>query len=145
VQTKTISVTTDDPHISEPTILKLTATIPKLLEVTPAFLYWKPGEELTPKTISVKVGEFPVTKLAVSSSDPAISAQVAPPPNENEKNFQITVTPKEGNRPIGALLKIEPDYPKDAPKTFYANVRVDRRPPAAPAAPKPATAPKPSP
>jgi hypothetical protein len=37
------------------------------------------------------------------------------------------VTPEEAGRPINAALKIEPDFPKDAPKTFYANVRVDSR------------------
>jgi len=121
-QTKTIHVRTDEPN-SEGAVLKLKATIPLLLEYKPAFLYWRRGEERKPKTIEVKIGDFPVTKLEVTSTDPAVKAESAAVPNE--KAFRITVTPEKGNRPINAALKIQPDFPKEAPKTFYANVRVD--------------------
>ncbi len=111
---------------SEPTILKLKATIPQLLQVTPTFIYWSANDVLSPKTITVKVGgDFPVTKLNVTSTDKSIATEVAPEPDAKE--FRITVTPTEGGRPINAALKIEPDFPKDAPKSFYANVRVDSR------------------
>jgi hypothetical protein len=121
-QTKTIHVTTDDTK-SEGTVLKLKATIPRLLEFAPAFLYWRRGEERAPKTIEVKIGDFPVKKLDVTSTDPAIKVESTAVPNE--KAFRITVTPETGNRPVNAALKIQPDFPKEAPRTFYANVRVD--------------------
>jgi Protein of unknown function (DUF1573) len=135
-QTKTIRVTTDEPK-SEGIALKLRATIPRLLEFAPAFLYWRRGEERAPKTIEVKVGDFPVTKLDVTSTDPAIKVESAPVPNK--KAFRITITPETGNRPVNAALKILPDFPKEAPKTFYANVRVDA--PVAAAGVKPASTP----
>ena len=122
VQMKTITVVTDDQP-EEPTVLKLKATIPRLLEYTPAFLYWRRGEEHTPKTIEVKIGDFPVTKLDVTSTDPAVKVKSAAVPNE--KAFRITVTPDPGDKTVNAALKIQPDFPKEAPKTFYANVRVD--------------------
>lgn len=132
VQTKTITVLTDDQP-SQATILKLTATIPQLLELSPTFLYWAANDALDPKTITVTVGaDFPVTKFKVTATDQSISTQVAPGPGE--KTFRITVTPTESGRPINAALKIEPDFPKEAPKTFYANLRVDSR--AKPAAAK---------
>jgi hypothetical protein len=125
VQTKTISVMTDEEN-GQTTILKLKATIPQLLQVTPIFIYWSAGDELKPKTITVEVGaEFPVTKLTVTSTDKSIATEVASGPKE--KTFRIIVTPTESGRPINAALKIEPDFPKDAPKSFYANVRVDSR------------------
>ena len=125
VQTKNIAVQTDD-KASEPTILKLKATIPQLLLVAPTFIYWSANDLLSPKTITVKVGgDFPVTKLNVTSTDKSIATEAVPEPDA--KAFVITVTPKEAGRPINAALKIEPDFPKDAPKTFYANVRVDSR------------------
>lgn len=125
VQTKTISVTTDE-QAGGPTILKLKATIPQLLQVTPAFIYWSAGDVLNPKTITVNVGgEFPVTKLTVTSTDKSIATEVVSAPKE--KSFRIIVTPQESGRPINAALKIEPDFPKDAPKSFYANLRVDSR------------------
>lgn len=125
VQTKTIIVMTDDQP-GQTTTLKLKATIPQLLQVNPVFVYWSANEVLKPKTVTVDVGaEFTVTKLNVTSTDKTIATEVAPGPKE--KTFQITVTPTESGRPINAALKIEPDFPKDAPKPFYVNVRVDSR------------------
>jgi hypothetical protein len=125
VQTKNITVRTDD-QTSEPTILKLKATIPQLLQVAPTFIFWSANDVLEPKTITVNVGgDFPVTKLNVTSTDKSLATEVEPEPDA--KAFRITVTPQEAGRPINAALKIEPDFPKDAPKTFYANVRVDSR------------------
>jgi hypothetical protein len=132
VQQKTITVTTDDTT-AKPTILKLVATIPQLLQVHPVFVYWSANDALDPKTITVTVDpEFPVTKLMVTSTDKSIATQVKPGPGE--KTFSIIVTPTESGRPINAALKIEPDYPKEAPRPFYANLRVDSR--AKPAATK---------
>jgi len=125
VQMKSIAVRTDD-ETSEPTILKLKATIPQLLQVAPTFIFWSANDELKPKTITATVGgDFPVTKLNVTSTDKSLTTQVEP--EADAKAFRITVTPQEAGRPINAALKIEPDFPKDAPKTFYANVRVDSR------------------
>lgn len=133
VQKKTITVVTDDQP--EPTLLTLTATIPQLLEVQPTFLFWSVNDTLEPKTITVTVGQdFPVKKLNVTSTDKSIKTEVGPGPSD--KAFKISVTPTESGRPINAVLKIEPDFPKESPKTFYANLRVDAR--AKPTAEKPA-------
>jgi hypothetical protein len=125
VQNKTITVMTD-ADASQPTILKLTATIPRLLELQPMFIYWSANDLLKPKTITAKIGgDFPVTKLNVTATDKSIATEVGP---ENDaKEFKIVVKPQEAGRPINATLKIEPDFPKEAPKVFYANVRVDSR------------------
>src|SRR5438309_785382 len=94
-QTKTIHVATDDPK-SQGTVLTLKANIPRLLEYTPSILWWKPGEERTAKTIEVKIdGDFPVTKLDVTSTDPTMKVESAAVPNE--KAFRITVTPEAGH------------------------------------------------
>jgi hypothetical protein len=137
VQTKTITVMTDDQS-AKTTVLQLKATIPQLLQISPTFIYWSASDSLNPKTITVTVGQdFPVTKLKVTSTDKSIATEVAPGPDKSsatevapkpgEKTFRIIVTPKENGRPINAALKIEPDFPKDAPKSFYANLRVDSR------------------
>ncbi len=130
VQTKTITVITDDQP-NQPTILKLTATIPQLLTLQPIFLFWSQNDELKPKTITVDVGKdnegknFPVTKLNVTATDKSISTEVQPEKDKGE--FKILVKPTEAGRPINAALKIVPDYPKEAPKPYYANLRVDSR------------------
>ena len=125
VQNKKITVRTDAAP-GDATILTLSATIPSLLEIQPVFVYWAPNDELKPKTITAKIGgDFPVTKLSVTSTDKSITTEVVP--DKENKEFKILVTPQEAGRPINASLKIESDYPKDAPKSYYANVRVDSR------------------
>jgi hypothetical protein len=125
VQNKTISVMTDSDE-GQPTVLKLTATIPRLLEIAPVFIYWSANDVLKPKTITAKVGgDFPVTQLKVTSTDKSLATEVVPDPEAKE--FRVIVTPQEAGRPISATLKIEPDFPKDKPKVFYTNVRVDSR------------------
>jgi len=125
VQSKTITVMTDDQP-NKPTILKLKATIPQLLQINPAFLFWAANDVLDPKTITVDVGkDYPVTKLDVTSTDKSIATEVKPVPDKKE--FQIVVKPTESGRPINAALVIKADYPKDQPKPFYANLRIDSR------------------
>jgi hypothetical protein len=129
LQTKTIHVTTDATE-SPDSVLTLRATVPQLLELKPTFLVWTRQEPVGPKTIHAKVGgDFPVTKLDVTCTDPDVTAVAKPLPNE--KAFEITVTPKPGPRPINASLKIRPDFPKEKPKTFSAYLRIDAHPAAA--------------
>jgi len=135
VQKKTITVMTDDQP-NQPTILKLSATIPQLLQIAPVFVYWSAKEVLDPKTINVNVGgDFQVNNLTVSSTDKGISTEVVPGPEKKE--FKIIVKPTESGRPINAAIKIEPDMPKDVHKMYFANVRVDSRATAAAPAPVP--------
>lgn len=124
VQSKTITVMTDDQP-GQAKILRLKATIPQLITVAPIFIHWSEKDLLEPKTITVEVGDFPVTKLTVTPTDKSIETEVKP--GANKKQFLIVVRPTESGRPINSSLKIEPDYPKDAPKLFYATVRVDSR------------------
>jgi hypothetical protein len=125
VQEKSIAVVTDDQP-GKVTVLRLKATIPQLLQISPTFIYWPANDVLEAKKIIVTVGaDFPVTKLNVTATDKSIATQVKRGPGE--RDFSIVVTPTESGRPINAALKIEPDFPKEAPKAFYANVRVDSR------------------
>jgi hypothetical protein len=125
VQQKTITVMTDEQP-AQPTILRLKATIPQLLQISPMFVFWSAKDVLNPKTINVAVGpDFPVQHLTVTSTDKAIETEVQSMPDKKE--FHIIVQPKESGRPINAAIKIEPDFPKDVHKMYFANVRVDSR------------------
>lgn len=122
-QTKTITVATDDSEA--PTVLTLKADVPQLLKITPIFIFWSANDVLNPKTINVTVGgDFPVTKLNVESTDKSIGLEVK---QDSPTAFRIIVTPKESGRPINAAIKITPNYPKEAPKSFFSNLRVDSR------------------
>jgi hypothetical protein len=124
-QKKTITVTTDDSP-DQPTLLTLTANIPQLLTLAPQFVFWSAKDVLNPRTITANVGkDYPVEKLNVTSTDKSINTEVKR--GKDDKTFEIVVTPTEAGRPVNSSLKIETDYPKDAPRIFYANVRVDSR------------------
>lgn len=137
-QTKTVRVLTDAPD-DQGVILTLHADVPKVLEVKPSFLFWPKTEALGPKKIEVELGgDYPVSKLDVTSTDPDVKTAVKSLPGK--KGFEITVTPPAGNRPINASLKIDPHFPKEKPKLYSAYVRIDAHPTQAAAATATATA-----
>ena len=54
-------------------MLNLTANIPQLLQLAPAFVYWSAKDVLSPRKITVNVGaDYPVQKLTVTSTDKSI-------------------------------------------------------------------------
>ena len=60
----------------------------------------------------------------MTSTDKSIATEVKP--GSGQKTFEIVVKPTESGRPINASLKIEPDFPKDAPRELLREcVRVD--------------------
>ena len=131
-QIKSITVETDDAAHS-PQVLTLKAVLPEALTLTPAFVYWKAGDDPSAKVIVAKAGkDFPAKNLTVTSSNPQFTTEVEPgEPGE----WKISVQPKETSRPMAAALTIRTDYPKNAPRLFYANASVTAVPNNAPAAP----------
>ena len=131
-QVKTVTVQTDEPDPRRAvTVLTLKAVLPEMLSLNPQFIYWTTGEETKPKTIVVKAGkDFPAKKLTVTSSSPEFSAKVEP---GSSGEWKINVQPKQTTHAMAAALTIQPDFPKDAPKLFYANVSVTGAPAATPA------------
>ena len=122
VQQKTVTVETTDPR-TPTTALQLKATIPALIEIQPAFVYWDGVEPLKPKTISLHAPkDSPVTKVTVTSSDPMIPAKVVP--GSSPKDWTISVEPADRNQLRAATLTIKPDYPEKTPRLYYASVRV---------------------
>lgn len=125
-QVKTVTVETDDPARAV-TMLSLKAVLPEMLSINPAFVYWNANDEAKPKAISVKAGkDFPAKHLTVTSSNPDFLAKVEPGKSAGE--WKINVQPKQTTRAMAAALTIRPDFPKDSPKLFYANVSVTGAP-----------------
>ena len=117
-QLKTVTVETDDPANST-TVLTLRAVIPQDLQVAPTFVFWQQGEAPKPKTIEVTAEkDYPVKHLKVTSSSPDFEPKVQ---ETGAGQFKISIQPKETNRPVAAILTIQPD---DSPKKFQATARV---------------------
>lgn len=133
-QVKTVTVETDDAAHAT-TVLTLKAVLPEMLTITPNFVYWTANEEAKPKTILVKAGKgFDAKNLTVTSSNPEFLTKVEGKAGE----WKINVQPKATTRAMAGALTIRPDFPKDAPRVFMANMSVTGAPPqsAAVAVPK---------
>jgi len=132
-QIKTVTVQTDDPDPARATtVLTLKAMIPQALEIKPAFVFWRGGDEPTPKTIEVKAAkEFAAKNLTVKSSSPEFSTKLEPGKTQGE--WKIEVQPKETSRPMATAVVIQTDFPKEAPKSFTVTAQVTAAPPSAPA------------
>src|SRR5947199_10858579 len=117
-QVKTVTVETDDPANST-TVLTLKAVIPQNLQVAPTFVFWQQGEAPKPKIIEVTAQkDYPVKHLKVTSSSPDFEPKVQ---ETGPGQFKISIQPKETNRPVAAILTIQPD---DSPKKFQDTARV---------------------
>ena len=125
-QVKTVSVTTDQAP-TPLTTLTLKAVLPEGLTLLPTFVYWKVGEEPKPKTITAKAGKgFTPGKVDVKAENPEFSATAAPA--KDGGSWIITVTPKQTDRNISTLIKINTDFPKQAPQNFFATASVAGNP-----------------
>lgn len=117
VQVKTVTVQTDEPDSARATtILSLKATIPQLLEVQPAFVYWQRGEALKPKIITVKTTkDFPAKSIKVISSNPAFQTKVG---KAREGEFKIEVQPPaETAKGKSAIITIQSE---SSSRNYYA-------------------------
>lgn len=127
-QKKSAKVLTDDP--ASDAELQLVVTIPQLSTLTPGVLYWKMGEKLDAKSVTLTINyPQPVKITAVTSSDPAIRATVEP--QADGKSFRIVATPEPASAPdappvVKSLLTIQTDLPIPGKSNFMVYALVKR-------------------
>lgn len=130
-QVKTVTVETDDAAHAV-TVLTLKAVLPETLTIIPAFVFWNANEEPNSKTLLVKAGkDFAVQNLNITTSNGQFVATVQP---AGAGQWKINVKPNQTENSMAGVLTIKPDFPKDAPKAFYANMSVIGAPAPVPAA-----------
>ena len=125
-QVKQVTVQTDDPPPAQSTtVLTFRANIPQALEMKPTFLYWTTGEQPKPKKVTVKAAkDFPAKNIMLKSNSQNFDSKVQPGSTDGE--WTIEVTPKDTSHPMGTAIRVETDYPKDAPKAFYLNAQISQ-------------------
>lgn len=121
LQIKRIRVTTNEGE--QPTVLTMKTLIPKVLDIQPAFVFWKQGEVPDMKTIDLKVGlDEPMRIIKASSSNSAVEVQLKEV--EAGKRYQLILFPTSTDSRTKARITLNTDYPKDNPKTFYVYAHV---------------------
>jgi hypothetical protein len=89
---KTIAILTDD-HTHSDTVLRLVATIPELMRLEPALVFWRIGEKPEPKQITIHAASsIPIPDITVSSTDPSFKTELRSVTEGRE--YIVTVTPK---------------------------------------------------
>lgn len=121
-QQKSVTVQTDIAN-SKPVVLTLKVKIPSLVEIVPALLFWKAGEERVPKTITITVpNHSPVKVTGIESSSPEIVTEMTPTANANE--YSVKVTPPISEKPLLATITLKTESALPLSRTFSAYVVV---------------------
>jgi hypothetical protein len=139
MQVKSVTVQTDDPDPAKANlVLTLKANITAPVEIKPAFVYWRGGEEATPKAVMVTAAkEFPVKTLSVKSTSPDFTTKVSD--GGSPGTWKIDIQPKDTAHAIATAIMIQTDFPKEAPRSFSVNAQVTN-PPSTQTAPIPSPA-----
>jgi hypothetical protein len=119
-KSKRIFVTTDAS--SEPIQLTVTAHIPEVLKIRPTMVWWKRGEEATAKTVTVHVrADQPANLMQISFSAEGFDSSVKT--IKPGREYQITVTPRQTEKPVVASMSIQTDLPRRGTFRSYAMIR----------------------
>lgn len=107
----------------EPSVLDLRVFITQPVTVSPSLLLWRVGSPNEPKMVQLTMNpEQPVKVKKVSSTNPRVSASLQPV-KAGEQYF-VSVKPVDTTAREAAEIKVETDFPPDAPRTYTIHVRV---------------------
>ena len=119
---KNVTVTTNDPAAPE-TVLGFRVYVWKTVLMTPAVLFWKPGEEKTAQTVRIKiVRDEPLNLVRAECSSPAWQAklQTIKPGRE----YRVDVTLLDSKPDAAGVVTVVSDSPKEDPQIFRIRLRV---------------------
>jgi hypothetical protein len=106
-QSKSITVVSNDKSNSRQK-LNVSVDIPKVVEITPALLEWKVGEEAKTKSFRIKIPHVdPIKILSVKPSRDTFSYEMKT--IEEGRDYEILLTPMATDTPMLGVLRIETD------------------------------------
>lgn len=122
-QKKYINIKTNDSSVPE---VKLTmkVDIPQVLKISPAFVYWKAGQQPDEKRIKLTVvQDVPVHLTYVTATDENFTTKLET--IKEGKEYEIVIKPLQVNVPVSKRISITTDYPKAKPKKYkvYASIK----------------------
>jgi len=121
-QEKAIAVATS-ANPEQPTILKLHVYIQETVNIEPAIVIWRVGDQPDPKAIHISIADDVSAKIvSVTSDNPALKVKLTEVRPGRE--YEAQITPDSVAQPAAATLMIQTDYPPDNPETKYAYARI---------------------
>ncbi|MDP6359271.1 MAG: DUF1573 domain-containing protein [Planctomycetota bacterium] len=104
-----VFVHTDDRSKKKIT-LNLKAHIPLLAEVKPLAVFWRRGEQRTPKTMRIKfVTESPTRLIRVDKKSDAVSTKIKE--IKKGREYEVVVTPSSTSKKFKSSLTLVTDFP----------------------------------
>jgi hypothetical protein len=119
---KTVTVNTDEQN-AEPLVLNLIVNIHDPLTFTPALVWWRRGDASEAKTVQAE--SAPGQRVAitgVSSSSPAFSARLVT--TQAGQKYAVVITPASTTEKTTAEIKVQTNFPADAPRAYTIHARV---------------------
>jgi hypothetical protein len=116
-QEKVIQVDTNDEKQPK-AYLTLHVSIPATLELKPPMISWDRDEPLKPKKVRATIlKNAPIKQITATSSDQSLDVQVMKVVG-SDKQFDIVVSPPDGEKRIRAVVTITADWPANKPKKY---------------------------
>jgi Protein of unknown function (DUF1573) len=117
-----VTVTTDDKS-AEPTQLILRVNIADPLKVEPALVWWRVGAAAEPKVVQLTAESTrPVRVKSVTSTNPRITAKLNT--SAAGQRYSLTVAPQDTTSKEVAEIRVQTDFPPDAPRSYLIYARV---------------------
>jgi len=122
LQGVSVTVTTDD-RTTEPTVLSLRVNIADPLLVEPTLVWWRVGAAADAKVVQLTASPTrPVRIKSVTSTNPrlAVKLDTAAP----GARYTLTVQPQDTASKEVAEIRVQTDFPPDAPRSYLIYARV---------------------
>jgi hypothetical protein len=117
-----VTVTTDDKS-AEPIQLVLRVNIADPLKVEPALVWWRVGAAAEPKVVQLTAESTrPVRVKSVTSTNPRITAKLNTA--AAGQRYSLTVVPQDTASKEVAEIRVQTDFPPDAPRSYLIYARV---------------------
>jgi len=93
------------------------------LKVEPALVWWRVGAAAEPKVVQLTADAArPVRVKAVTSTNPRISAKLNT--TATGQRYSLTVQPQDTTSKEVAEIRVQTDFPPDAPRSYLIYARV---------------------
>jgi hypothetical protein len=117
-----VTVTTDDKS-APPTELRLQVHIIDPLKVEPALVWWRVGAAPEPKVVQLTAAESRAVKVkSVTSTNPRITAKLETA--AAGQRYRLTIAPQDTASKEVAEIRVQTDFPPDAPRAYLIYARV---------------------
>lgn len=117
-----VTVTTDDKSAT-PTVLNLRVQIADPLKVEPALVWWRVGAAAEPKVVQLTADPARAVRVkSVTSTNPRITAKLET--TTPGQRYGITIRPQDTTSKEVAEIRVQTDFPPDAPRSFLIYARV---------------------